>query len=327
VSFRYRVQKVSSPIRTESLGPFEVVTTASWFHQEQLEGRTVNAANASFALRYRGQPLVIEGNTSATGDSSERFDLIDDVALLAGPRPAFLIHVDIPTGAGYCYLVAEEGERVRIDFVSAASRGTRGSVLTSDTALFRAAAKWQTVNGRIDRISYSHPGLYRIGFAVVDTRALVVRHFSADSTVYDIPAVPPLGLSPDERSFVTYTYLSDSQPPQPMLLVTDAVANRTYTLPIDPARMRYAKFEALDPAWLDHHFEWTRGADGVDRLVQRRHFVPLPYKGELSVESDGYRTYRLEKGSEALREALVDLLVRDFKANGSRPIPEPMRSR
>jgi hypothetical protein len=101
VSFRYRVQKVSSPIRTESLGPFEVVTTASWFHQEQLEGRTVNAANASFALRYRGQPLVIEGNTSATGDSSERFDLIDDVALLAGPRPAFLIHVDIPTGAGY----------------------------------------------------------------------------------------------------------------------------------------------------------------------------------------------------------------------------------
>ncbi|HSE45092.1 MAG TPA: hypothetical protein VLA89_07155 [Gemmatimonadales bacterium] len=314
VSFRYRVQKVSSPIRTESLGPFEVMTIASWFHQEQLEGRTVNAANASFALRYRGQPLVIEGKTSATGDSSERFDLIDDVALLAGPRPAFLIHVDIPTGAGYCYLVAEEEGRVRIDFVSAASRGTRGPVLTSDPALFRAAAKWQTVNGRIDRISYSHPGLYRIGFAVVDTRALVVRHFSADSTVYDIPAVPPLGLSPDERSFVTYTYLNDSQPPHPMLLVTDAVANRTYTLPIDPARMRYAKFEALDPAWLDHHFEWMRGADGVDRLVERRHFVPLPYKGELSVESDGYRTYRLEKGSEALREALVDLLVRDFKA-------------
>ncbi|HEU5155117.1 MAG TPA: hypothetical protein VFU03_10335, partial [Gemmatimonadales bacterium] len=314
VSFRYRVQKVTSPIRTESLGPFEVITIATWFHQEQLEGRTVNAANASFALRYRGQPLVIEGKTSATGDSSERFDLIDDVALLAGPRPAFLIHVDIPTGAGYCYLVAEEGERVRIDFVSSASRGTRGSVLTSDTALFRAAANWKTVNGRIDRISYSHPGLYRIGFAVVDTRALLVRHFSADSTVYDIPAVPPLGLSPDERSFVTYTYLSDSQPPQPMLLVTDAVANRTYTLPIDPARMRYAKFESLDPAWLDHHFEWTRGPDGADRLVERRHFVPLPYRGELSVESDGYRTYRLEKGSEALRDALVDLLVRDFKA-------------
>jgi hypothetical protein len=313
VSFRYRAQKVSDPIRTESLGPFEVLTIASWFHQEQQDGRTVNAANASFALRYRGQPLVIEGKTSATGDSTERFDQIDDIALVAGPRPAFLIHVDIPTGAGYCYLVAEEGERVRIDFVSPASRGTRGQILTSDTALFRDSAKWQTVSGRIDRTSYSHPGLYRIGSAVVDTRGLAVRHFSADSTTYDIPAVPPLALSPDERSFVTYTYLNDSQPPKPMLLVTDAVANRSYTLPIDPARMRYAKLESLDPAWLDHHFEWVRGADGVDRLAERRHFVPLPYKGELSVESDGYRTYRWEKGSEALRNALVDLLVKEFK--------------
>jgi len=314
VSFRYRVQKVSSPIRTETVGSFEVLTTTSWFRQEQQDGRTVNAANASFTLRHGGQPLVIEGKTSATGDSTERFDLVDDIALVAGPQPAFLIHVDSPTGGGYCYLVTEEGERVRIDFVASASRGMKGQVLTSDTALFRAATQWKPVSGRIDRISYANPGLYRIGSAVVDTRGLAVRHFNGDSTVYAIPAVPPLGLSPDERSFVTYTYLGDSQPPKPMLLVTDAVANRTYTLPIDPARMRYAKFESLDPAWLNHHFEWTRGADGVDRLVERRHFVPLPYHGELSVESDGYRTYRLEKGSEALREALVNLLIRDFKA-------------
>lgn len=314
VSFRYRVQRVSSPIRTESLEPFEVVTTASWFHQEQQEGRTVNAAGASFALRYRGQPLVIEGKTSATTDATERFERIDDVALLTGPRPAFLIHVDPPDGAGYCYLVAEEGDKARIDFVSSATSRMKGQVLTSDTALFRAAATWKPVDGRIDRISYANPGLYRIGSAVVDTRQLTVRHVTADSTVYDIPAVPPLGLSPDGRSFVTYVQLSDTQPPRPMLLVTDAVANRPYTLPIDPARMRYAKFESLDPAWLDHHFEWTRGADGVDHLAERRHFVPLPYKGELSVESDGYRTYRLEKGSEALRNALVDLLVEEFKA-------------
>jgi hypothetical protein len=197
--------------------------------------------------------------------------------------------------------------------VSSASRGTKGQVLTSDTALFHADATAKAVYGRIDRVSYANPGLYRIGYAVVDTRALAVRHFSADSTVYDIPAVPPLGLSPDGRSFVTYVQLSDSQPPRPMLLVTDAVANRSYTLPIDPARMRYAKLESLDPAWLDHHFEWMRGADGVDHLAERRHFVPLPYKGELSIESDGYRTYRLEKGTEALRNALVDLLVEEFK--------------
>src|SRR5262245_1401517 len=314
VSFRYRVQRVSSPIRSETIGPFDVVTTAYGFHQEQLEGRTVNVAGATFGLRYHGQPLVIEGKTSATVEETEQFDRIDDVALLAGPRPAFLIHVDPPDGSGYCYLVAEDGDKARIDFVSSAGYRAKGQILTSAPALFRAAATWKPISGRIDRISYANPGLYLLGSAVLDTRRLAVRYVSAeDSTVYGVPSVPPLGLSPDERSFVTYTQLRDTLPPQAMLLVTDAVANRAYTLPIDPARMRYAKFESLDPAWLYPHFGWTRGSDGVDRLVERRHFVPLPYKGEFTVENDGYRSYRWEKGSDALRNAFVDLLVEEFK--------------
>ena len=80
-----------------------------------------------------------------------------------------------PDGAGYCYLVAEEGDKARIDFVSSATSRMKGQVLTSDTALFRAAATWKPVDGRIDRISYANPGLYRIGSASS-------RHASADGT-------------------------------------------------------------------------------------------------------------------------------------------------
>jgi hypothetical protein len=97
-------------------------------------------------------------------------------------------------------------------------------------------------------------------------------------------------------------------------VITDFVADRTSTLPIDPARMRYAKVESLDPAWLDHHFTWQRSRDGVDRLAERAHFAPLPYRGEVSVESNGNRTYRLEKGTEPLRAALIEFLVKEFNA-------------
>ena len=52
----------------------------------------------------------------------------------------------------------------------------------------------------------------------------------------------------------------------------------------------------------------------VDQLVERKHFVPTPYRGELSVECDGHQRFRWEKASEALRGVLLDVLVREFKA-------------
>jgi hypothetical protein len=78
--------------------------------------------------------------------------------------------------------------------------------------------------------------------------------------------------------------------------------------------MRYARLEALDPAWVDHHFRWERGADGADRLVERASFVPLAYRGELSVETGGYRTYKLEPAGAPLRTALEEFLAAEFKA-------------
>jgi len=319
LSFRYRVQKVGQPIRTDTLGPFEVVTSSYGFHQVQQEKRTYYASASTFGIRYRGQPLGFDGTTPGQRDTTEGLDRVDEVSLLPGPRPALLLHVDSPTSSGSYYLVTEEGERVRIDSVASGSRGMTGRLLTSDTALFRAVTP-DAISGWIDRTSYARPGLYRIGLAVLDTRVASVRRFKADSSAYGIPAVPPLGLSPDERSFVVFGHEPDTAPP-PLLIVTDVVADSTYKLPVDTIRMRYAKFESLDPAWLDHHFEWRRGADGVDRLAERPHFTPLPWRGELTVEGDGHRTYRLEKGTEGLRAGLIAFLVKEFNA-----VPQPADS-
>src|SRR4029434_4284595 len=111
---------------------------------------------------------------------------------------------------------------------------------------------------RIDRTSYLPPGVFHFGSAVVDTRTLVGHRFAGDSTISNNPYLPPFGFSPDERSFVTYATTTDS-PSASLIVVTDFIATRADTLPIDPKRMRYAKLEALDPAWLNHHFVWQRG--------------------------------------------------------------------
>ena len=74
-------------------------------------------------------------------------------------------------------------------------------------------------------------------------------------------------------------------------------------LPIDPARMRFANDKQLDPAWLMHHFTWTRGSDGFDILEERPGFTPFPYRGEFTNEND-YASYQLEPAGAALRTAL-----------------------
>jgi hypothetical protein len=311
LNYRYRVQKVSQPIRAETIGPFEISTIAYDFFEVQHEGRTLNAANARFAVRYRGQPLIVERKTNSSRDSTERVDRFDNVALVGGRQSALVVTAGSSGGTGQCYLAVENGQQVRVERVAECGNGTNGQELTSTNATFRAAERRTSVPGRIDRVSYEDPGLYRLGNAVVDTRQPSVHHFSSDSTFSENLSVPPFGLSPDERSFVTFG--SANGLPALVLLVTDFVDDRTYTLPIDPARMRYTKFEAIDPAWLDHHFEWRRGRDGVDRLTERPHFVPLPYRGELTDEGNGNRTYRLDKATEGLRGALLGFLVSEFK--------------
>jgi hypothetical protein len=313
LSYRFRVVPVGTPVRTEVVGPFEVQMLPYFFSRELQGERTVNNGSAYFALRYRGQPLPIEGKTSIENDASRRFDKIDNVALLAGPRPALLVHVEDPGGSGFCYLVVDDGAQARVELVAESYNGVTGQFLTSDLAQFHADGGGRVIRDRLDRTTYARAGLYRIGQAVFDTRALTVRQYHPDSAYYDVSSVAPLGLSPDERSFVTWGSSRESDRP-PVLLVTDVVADTQFVLPVDPVRMRYSGFEVLDPAWLLHHFEWQRGHDGIDRLVERKHFVPIPFHGVLSVETTGYQSYRWEKASEPLREALLEFLEREFQA-------------
>jgi hypothetical protein len=297
LTYRYRAQPISQAIRTETIGAWSIDTKASSFYSTQVDGKTTYGAAATFGIRLDGTPVADAG----------------EMALVAGSEPAFIMLSAEPSSAGSMYfLSAQNGVAVR-QLIDSTNGWIVGQLLTSNNDRFRAISHQMPVRGAIDRTTYDSSGLYLVGRAVVDTRTRAVRRFAADTLASAIPSIAPLTLSPDERSFVEFAndhYPSEAQ----VLVVTSFVDNRTCTLPVDNRRMRWGNFDALDPAWVAHHFQWKRGRDGADQLAERAHFTPLPYHGEMSTESGYGHSYRLEKGSDSLRAALIDFLVTDFKA-------------
>lgn len=311
LTYRYRVQRSSEAVRTEHIGDWAVGTATSGFYSQTVNGRPTHAATAVFTLKHAGQDVLL----GATNEGSPR--RIDDIALLARPGTAFIVHVDRDDTNPRSYLVSADSGVIRPVEIGESYTGVRAEQLTADTARFRAIRHREIANGQVNRTTYDQPGLYLMGNAVVDTRSLVVHHFTPDTSASGIPSIPPLSVSPDERSFVQFAnagYPSEAH----LLVVTNFVDNTTYILPVDEARMRYPDFDALDPAWIAHHFEWKHGAGVADRLVERAGFTPLPYYGTLSTETGGERSYRIEKASDSLRTALVAFLVARFKAE---PLP------
>jgi hypothetical protein len=146
-----------------------------------------------------------------------------------------------------------------------------------------------------------------VGESVLDSRRLAVHPYKFPEGFATFPSTPPLGISPDEHSFVRIG--SSYNENQTSIAVVDFVGQRSYMLPVDEARMRYATPDLIDPAWLMHHFAWQKGTDGIDSLVERKGFVPMPYHFRFT----GTSGYWLEPAREPLRDAVIEFIVSEFK--------------
>ena len=309
--YRYRVQKRSEPLRTETIGPFEISTIASYFFDETLQGKTRLATSGYFTIKYRDNPISVslQGSDSTSSQTAKT----DELANIPGSQPALLAHFYDASSNGACYLLVDQPNvGLKVEPVAGCGSPFAARPLTSDTTTFREGAERREPRGRIDRLAFEKPGLYLLTNAVFDSRRLVAREVSlSDNDFTLVPSVPPLGVSPDERSFARFGY-AEHRSENPVLLVTDVVANHRYMVPINAKRMRFATLDVLDPAWLSHHFEWKRGPSGGDTLVERTGLVPIPYHGKLTLNTD-WSEYRLEPAGEGLRQAIVEFLVAEFK--------------
>ena len=189
-----------------------------------------------------------------------------------------------------------------------------GPVWRLDGGVRRAGSPTRPV-GWLDHDTFREPGLYLMEKTLLDTRTLsVTGHGWPDEPIHQVD-LPPMALSPDQRTMVWFSPGNGYDEP-PVVATRRLDKGDTATLPIDRARMRYRSAELdMDAAWLDHHFAWVRDEGGVDRLVARRDFTPLPHRGSLSEARPGdYQSYVIAPGSAALQAAVVEILLKELGA-------------
>ncbi len=286
--YRYRVRLASEPLRTEQIGPFAVaITTDEYFH---VGGSDFFAAQSTFAISVNGAP--VPGLERATA-----------VSLLQG-EPALLVTAEHD---GICRVVQSVGGRAQVDDLGPCGQPGDASPLTSDQARFDEARRSSALRGWIDTTTFNQPGLYQINQLIFDTRTRRASTFTWPSEFPPHGGVPPLALSPDERSFVRLA--TDRQADALALTVINHVTGQGYPLPVDRARMRYSDTKEIGPTWVAHHFAW-QASPGGDRLVERAGFTPLANHGWLELAKKGeFQSYTLRPGARPLRSAIVQLLI------------------
>ena len=261
VTYRYRVQKLSVPVRTENIGNFEVSAIVSYFKPVDTEGVSTVDFYGSFRILFRGKPLSAAQGLPGNGAGDEA----RMVAVLPSATTALLAAVN-----GEWTLLSEESGKLRQQRIGSAS-DTPPAELTNDPVRMKETRVPQDPRGRVDRTTYSRSHLLLFDHAVLNVDTREVHTFTAKSDASLIPSVPPLGVSPDAQSFVRFVLQNlpvDGEYP-PMLAVTDFIRNVVYEIPIDRARMPYRGLENLDAEWLSRSFVWKRNAMGVDKLEVR----------------------------------------------------------
>lgn len=282
------------PDTIERRGAFEIVTR--------------HRSDDFYMVRHQGKPFSIQGKAGMYGDDTATYEWMNAVITFDDTTPAFVVDVGDPNNTSFFYLVREVNGAAEASYLGESHGGVSADWLDPPTPARRESTRDITLHrGRLGGGRWLLLG----DWTLLDTRTLTARSMAQPEGIWMQPFASPLLLSPDERSFVRLGSVSDNEP---VLAVLDFEEGSCATLPIDRRTMRYDDWSEIDAAWVLHHFEWARDAAGRDRLQQRTDWKPLPFRGKLTVEDDGYREYRLPTSRRALYDELVDFIVRAFEA-------------
>jgi hypothetical protein len=304
------------PDRAEAIGPFEIVTHKIRYMTGWNEGRLHSATTENYSLRYRGQPFTFEGRSGMFGDSTARYEKVNAIITFPTTEPALVVNVGDPNNRSFFYLVRYSDGAARVEYLGESSGNVSADWLDPAPGTSTGERDITVHRARLDGGRWLLLG----EFSVLDVRSLKAYRFEPPPGAYLNQFKSAIALSPDQTSFVR---LASGESPDnlPLLVVFDFVGGSSYTLPIDRRLMRYNDWAEIDAAWLDHYFEWRRTEDEHDHLVQRLDAAPLPYRGRLSVDADGYREYDLLPVKPEMRDTLVGFLQRELAADRFPPEP------
>ena len=113
----------TTPDTFESVGNFEIVTHTIHFKTGWNEGRIRNATTEAYSLRFRGEPLTIEGKAGMWGDKTMVYDRVDAVITFAASEPAIIVNVGDPNNSSFYYLVRDRDDRPLVEYLGDSSGG------------------------------------------------------------------------------------------------------------------------------------------------------------------------------------------------------------
>lgn len=212
-------------------------------------------------------------------------------------RPRFYYLVREQNGAATVEYLAQGSSQVSAEWLDP---GPQDSTTITNIALHR---------GRMEGGRYLLLG-ERVALDVQTLKAYPVRE---PDGAYPNQFKTPISFSPDRTSFVRFGS-GESPENKPVFIVFDFAGDTSYTLPVDRSVMRYNSWEEMDRTWFDHYFEWKPGAGGHDRLAVRQGVVPLPYKGQLSIDQydSTYIEYNLLPVKPEMQEIVVSFIAKEF---------------
>ncbi|HEX4936167.1 MAG TPA: hypothetical protein VFV33_23460, partial [Gemmatimonadaceae bacterium] len=288
----------------QGVGPFEVGTGV--FTLFDVAGTPLRAATTRFEIGHRGGPVAGLDSVGA----------VATVTVAPPAPPALLVRTGDAQGEGKCVLVREINGTATLTPLGECSGSIRGELLTADSHAWHQAYDRVIPPGWLDRTTFATVGLYRVAGGVLDTRTMAFTPLAPLDPPGDellaYNGLPPVTLSPDESTYVWIALQGTGN--EPLLAATRWATGATTPVAIDRSRMRYRDVKEIDPAWMAHHFTWVRDDDGL-RLAERPGFTPLPYTGEREINDKGeVASVYLKPGGTALRDAVVDAMVRDFGA-------------
>src|SRR5262245_2024159 len=307
-------------------GPFEIATVMKRIGAGGFPNTSANpfarTSVTNFTLKYKGKPMIIESKTG-------KLDSFLDAWFLDGaPRPTVLLAL------GGAYLVTEEPGGLKTQVLSEGN--TDIATIQWLDAVNGQPAEPHNVTIRDARGQPHNLSGGKLLFInrhrVLDLSALrsyAINLYDGASNLYDYNASnePARALSPGRSQYVLVGNRRRNEQYEYALICVDFANNRGYAVPFDMTATRIESVWEVTPDLIAHYFQWTKQADGAERLSLKKNVTPLPWRGRLKNFGGGVVEYHLAPVQPKMVQTFAGFLQREFAAKSVAPSGDPNRAK
>ena len=312
-----------APVTVIKHGPFEIFVQGRDITSGGLGDTNNRARNTSevtrFWIKYKGNLVTIKDGAdgyavSTTKKDESRSMFWRAVRLTDAPAPTILVSTT------HFWMITEEN----------------GVLVTKNIEASDAEYQWLDADKRQPAAPKSF-GIENVN-PLTGTELRGGRWLRMNSTVLDVSTLrlykvypfidgasgsPFAGLqagnsrafafSPAQTQYVTYAegveFEIKGQPRYSALMVVDIPSATSYALKLIRKVNHYYDYQDLTPEWLAYYFQWTKNAQGIDRLSPRTDAKILPWIGRVNTSSSGEVDYRIAPVSAKIVPVLAAFMV------------------